>query len=72
MRPTGSRTEATYDDLGRLITRTLVERRPAAAAYTTKFAYTEAGFPAITYRKADLVHHQPGRRGHQGDRRARV
>ncbi|MFC4116586.1 polymorphic toxin-type HINT domain-containing protein [Nonomuraea zeae] len=43
--PTGGRIEATYDDLGRMITRTLIERRPAMAAYTTKFSYTNAGFP---------------------------
>ncbi|WP_171074398.1 LamG-like jellyroll fold domain-containing protein [Nonomuraea basaltis] len=46
--PTGARTQATYDDLGRMITQTMVERRPAAAAYTTKFAYTDAGFLTTT------------------------
>ncbi|HEX6467799.1 MAG TPA: RHS repeat-associated core domain-containing protein [Streptosporangiaceae bacterium] len=42
--PTGARTEATYDDLGRQITDTAVERYPGpAAAYTTKLAYDAAG-----------------------------
>lgn len=41
--PTGARTEATYDNLGRQITATAVERSPAAAAYTTTMAYDAAG-----------------------------
>ncbi|MFI9561460.1 polymorphic toxin-type HINT domain-containing protein [Nonomuraea endophytica] len=41
--PTGARTEATYDDLGRAITATVVERKPVAAAYTTKLEYNDAG-----------------------------
>ncbi|MFD9950069.1 polymorphic toxin-type HINT domain-containing protein [Nonomuraea sp. NPDC059023] len=41
--PTGARTEATYDDLGRAITATVVERKPSAAAYTTKLEYNDAG-----------------------------
>ncbi|MFI6786976.1 LamG-like jellyroll fold domain-containing protein [Nonomuraea sp. NPDC050383] len=41
--PTGARTEATYDDLGRKITETQVERKPSAAAYTTKLEYDDAG-----------------------------
>ncbi len=40
--PTGARVEATYDDLGRKITETQVERKPAAAAYTTTFTYNDA------------------------------
>ncbi|MDA0632516.1 GH-E family nuclease [Nonomuraea sp. MCN248] len=42
--PNGARSEATYDDLGRMITRTEIERHPSAAAYTTKLTYTDAGF----------------------------
>ncbi|WP_326955193.1 DNRLRE domain-containing protein [Amycolatopsis sp. NBC_01286] len=41
--PTGSRVEATYDDLGRQATATRLERRPAPAAYTTKLRYDDAG-----------------------------
>ncbi|MFI7642815.1 LamG-like jellyroll fold domain-containing protein [Nonomuraea sp. NPDC049400] len=41
--PTGARSEATYDDLGRQITRTIVERKPTAAAYTTNLQYNDAG-----------------------------
>ena len=41
--PVGARTEATYDDLGRQITQTQLERYPAAAAYTTRLAYDDAG-----------------------------
>ncbi|MBB5081894.1 RHS repeat domain-containing protein [Nonomuraea endophytica] len=41
--PTGARTEATYDDLGRTITTTQVERKPTAAAYTTRLEYNDAG-----------------------------
>ncbi|MDR8410982.1 DUF6531 domain-containing protein [Nonomuraea sp. 3-1Str] len=41
--PTGARSEATYDDLGRKITETQVERKPSAAAYTTKLEYDDAG-----------------------------
>ncbi|NUW30914.1 hypothetical protein HTZ77_05710 [Nonomuraea sp. SMC257] len=40
--PTGARSEATYDDLGRKITETQVERKPSAAAYTTKLEYDDA------------------------------
>ena len=41
--PTGAQTQATYDDLGRQITATQVERTPANAAYTTALAYDAAG-----------------------------
>ncbi|MEV6876562.1 hypothetical protein [Amycolatopsis sp. NPDC051128] len=41
--PTGSRVEATYDDLGRQVTATELGRRPAPAAYTTKLRYDDAG-----------------------------
>ncbi|MCA2220590.1 polymorphic toxin-type HINT domain-containing protein [Nonomuraea aurantiaca] len=43
--PTGARNEATYDDLGRQITQTTVERKPTTAAYTTKLEYNDAGDP---------------------------
>ncbi|WP_433254454.1 polymorphic toxin-type HINT domain-containing protein [Streptosporangium sp. CA-135522] len=41
--PTGARREATYDDLGRQITTTQIERKPTTAAYTTKLTYDSAG-----------------------------
>ncbi|WP_082403179.1 LamG-like jellyroll fold domain-containing protein [Saccharothrix sp. NRRL B-16348] len=41
--PTGARQEATYDELGRQITATRLERKPAAAAYTTRLEYNDAG-----------------------------
>ncbi|HEU5158949.1 MAG TPA: DNRLRE domain-containing protein, partial [Streptosporangiaceae bacterium] len=42
--PTGARAEATYDDLGRQITDTAVERYPdPGAAYTTELTYDAAG-----------------------------
>ncbi|MGW5628580.1 polymorphic toxin-type HINT domain-containing protein [Streptosporangium sandarakinum] len=41
--PTGARAEATYDDLGRMITQTQIERRPTTAAYTTTLTYDAAG-----------------------------
>ncbi|MEU1879880.1 RHS repeat-associated core domain-containing protein [Streptosporangium sp. NPDC020072] len=40
--PTGARTEATYDDLGRQITRTVIERRPTPVALTTRMEYNDA------------------------------
>ncbi|MFD8495866.1 LamG-like jellyroll fold domain-containing protein [Amycolatopsis sp. NPDC059657] len=40
--PTGSRREATYDDLGRQVTSTKLERRPEPAAYTTQLRYDDA------------------------------
>jgi RHS repeat-associated protein len=40
---TGARVEATYDDLGRQVTSTVVERRPSAAALTTKLGYDDSG-----------------------------
>ncbi|MCA2220564.1 RHS repeat domain-containing protein [Nonomuraea aurantiaca] len=41
---TGARSEATYDGLGRQVTQTQIERKPAAAVYTTKLFYNQAGF----------------------------
>ncbi|MFJ7279396.1 LamG-like jellyroll fold domain-containing protein, partial [Kitasatospora sp. NPDC098663] len=41
--PTGAVGQATYDDLGRRITSTELERYPAAAAYTSTFTWDDAG-----------------------------
>ncbi|MFF2658413.1 LamG-like jellyroll fold domain-containing protein [Kitasatospora sp. NPDC058032] len=41
--PLGSRTEATYDDLGRRISATQVERYPVPVALTSTFGYDDAG-----------------------------
>jgi RHS repeat-associated protein len=41
--PTGARVEATYDELGRQITSTQIERRPIADAFTTNLGYDDAG-----------------------------
>ncbi|MFF9647208.1 LamG-like jellyroll fold domain-containing protein [Kitasatospora aureofaciens] len=41
--PTGAVTQSTYDDLGRRITSTQLERYPAAGAYTSTFTYDDAG-----------------------------
>ncbi|WP_326829565.1 polymorphic toxin-type HINT domain-containing protein [Streptosporangium sp. NBC_01810] len=41
--PTGARREATYDDLGRRITNTQIERRPTTTALTTTLTYDTAG-----------------------------
>ncbi|WP_108724619.1 LamG-like jellyroll fold domain-containing protein [Streptosporangium minutum] len=41
--PTGARAEATYDDLGRKITATQIERKPTTAAHTTTMTYDSAG-----------------------------
>ncbi|MFB9890471.1 polymorphic toxin-type HINT domain-containing protein [Planobispora takensis] len=40
--PTGARVEATYDDLGRPITQTAIERKPTTAALTTRLTYDHA------------------------------
>ncbi|GAB3720892.1 polymorphic toxin-type HINT domain-containing protein [Amycolatopsis oliviviridis] len=45
--PTGARVEATYDELGRKVTSTAIERFPkpasATTSYTTKYRYDDAG-----------------------------
>ncbi|MFI6796919.1 LamG-like jellyroll fold domain-containing protein [Streptosporangium canum] len=41
--PTGARREATYDDLGRKVTETVIERKPTIAAHTTRLSYDNAG-----------------------------
>ncbi|MFI6885772.1 LamG-like jellyroll fold domain-containing protein [Streptosporangium canum] len=41
--PTGARAEATYDELGRKITATQIERKPTTAAHTTTMTYDSAG-----------------------------
>ncbi|MBB4703608.1 GH-E family nuclease [Sphaerisporangium siamense] len=39
--PTGARMEATYDDLGRQITATIIERKPTTVAHTTRYVYND-------------------------------
>ncbi|SDH76014.1 RHS repeat-associated core domain-containing protein [Sinosporangium album] len=41
--PTGVRTGSTYDDLGRAITATIVERKPTLSTHTTNLEYNDAG-----------------------------
>ncbi|MER7773146.1 LamG-like jellyroll fold domain-containing protein [Kitasatospora sp. NPDC096140] len=41
--PTGAVSQSTYDDLGRRITSTQLERYPAAAAYISTFTWDDAG-----------------------------
>ncbi|MFE0642169.1 LamG-like jellyroll fold domain-containing protein [Streptomyces sp. NPDC058877] len=41
--PTGARTEATYDELGRQLTATAVERYPALQNLTSRFVWDDAG-----------------------------
>jgi RHS repeat-associated protein len=41
--PTGAQTQATYDNLGRMITTTDLVRQNASAAYTTTYGYDNAG-----------------------------
>ncbi|MER5703296.1 RHS repeat-associated core domain-containing protein [Micromonospora sp. NPDC002296] len=41
--PTGNRTEATYDDLDRQLTTTVLERYPTARTLTTRYRYDDAG-----------------------------
>uniref|UniRef100_UPI003F492B43 hypothetical protein n=1 Tax=Nonomuraea sp. CA-252377 TaxID=3240003 RepID=UPI003F492B43 len=48
MDPNGARIEATYDDLGRKVTETVIERKPVAAAHTTKLTYNPAGMLLTT------------------------
>ncbi|QES10330.1 DNRLRE domain-containing protein [Streptomyces venezuelae] len=40
---TGSRSEATYDELGRQLTATTIERRPQAQTLTSRFTWDDAG-----------------------------
>src|SRR5262249_18863158 len=37
--PTGAQTQATYDDMGRQVTASELERFPSSAVYTTQYAY---------------------------------
>ncbi|MQL61515.1 DNRLRE domain-containing protein [Streptomyces vinaceus] len=53
--PTGARTEATYDDLGRQITSTVIERHPAPGAFTTTYIYDDAGNLRSTKSPAGLT-----------------
>ncbi|WP_233221395.1 LamG-like jellyroll fold domain-containing protein [Streptomyces carminius] len=41
--PTGARTEATYDELGRQLTATVIERHPEPRNLTSRFAWDDAG-----------------------------
>ncbi|MFI6639383.1 polymorphic toxin-type HINT domain-containing protein [Streptomyces sp. NPDC050504] len=41
--PTGSRSEATYDDLDRMVTSTQIERKPVPAAFTSRSEYDDLG-----------------------------
>ncbi|MFI7222583.1 polymorphic toxin-type HINT domain-containing protein [Nonomuraea angiospora] len=41
--PTGARVQNTYDDLGRAITATVIERKPSLDAYITNLEYNDAG-----------------------------
>ncbi len=41
--PTGARTESTYDELGRKLTATMVERKPALQNLVTRFTWDDAG-----------------------------
>ncbi|MFI2205980.1 LamG-like jellyroll fold domain-containing protein [Streptomyces sp. NPDC020192] len=41
--PTGARTEATYDELGRQLTATTVERYPATQNLTSRYTWDDAG-----------------------------
>ena len=41
--PTGAQTQATYDNLGHLLTATDLVRQNASAAYTTTYGYNDAG-----------------------------
>ncbi|MEU2263648.1 LamG-like jellyroll fold domain-containing protein [Streptomyces sp. NPDC019645] len=41
--PTGARTEATYDQLGRQLTATTIERRPALQNLTSRYTWDDAG-----------------------------
>ncbi|MFF2658253.1 LamG-like jellyroll fold domain-containing protein [Kitasatospora sp. NPDC058032] len=41
--PVGARTEATYDQLGRVLTATVVERKPTLQNLTSRFTWDDAG-----------------------------
>ncbi|MFJ3975917.1 LamG-like jellyroll fold domain-containing protein [Streptomyces sp. NPDC090021] len=41
--PTGARTEATYDELGRNLTTTTIERKPALQNLVTRYTWDDAG-----------------------------
>ncbi|WP_228044363.1 LamG-like jellyroll fold domain-containing protein [Streptomyces ferrugineus] len=41
--PTGARTEATYDELGRRLTATTIERHPTLQNLTTRYTWDDAG-----------------------------
>ncbi|MEU8365269.1 RHS repeat-associated core domain-containing protein [Nonomuraea sp. NPDC048882] len=53
--PTGARVESTYDDLGRRITQTTIERRPTLQAITTRYEYDDAGNLAKQIEPGDKI-----------------
>ncbi|MEU6984955.1 LamG-like jellyroll fold domain-containing protein [Streptomyces sp. NPDC046324] len=53
--PTGARTEATYDGLGRQLTATAVERFPSLQNLTSRFSWDDAGNQVMTSSPSGLV-----------------
>ncbi|MFI2072164.1 LamG-like jellyroll fold domain-containing protein [Streptomyces triculaminicus] len=53
--PTGSRTEATYDELGRRLTATTIERYPSVQNLTTHHTWDDAGNQTSSTSPAGLV-----------------
>ncbi|MEU1310133.1 LamG-like jellyroll fold domain-containing protein [Streptomyces cinnamoneus] len=53
--PTGARTEATYDELGRRLTATTVERYPSPQNLTKRYAWDDAGRQTSSTSPAGLV-----------------
>ncbi|MFF4155496.1 LamG-like jellyroll fold domain-containing protein [Streptomyces sp. NPDC001678] len=53
--PTGARAEATYDELGRQLTATTVERYPSAQNLTTRYAWDDAGNQISSTSPAGLI-----------------
>ncbi|MFH9412110.1 LamG-like jellyroll fold domain-containing protein [Streptomyces rochei] len=53
--PTGARTEATYDELGRQLTATTVERYPAPQNLTTRYTWDDAGNQTVSTTPAGVT-----------------
>ncbi|MGW4022511.1 LamG-like jellyroll fold domain-containing protein [Streptomyces sp. NPDC005009] len=53
--PTGARTEATYDELGRQLTATTVERFPGPQNLTSRYTWDDAGNQTTSASPADRV-----------------
>ncbi|WP_414167510.1 LamG-like jellyroll fold domain-containing protein [Streptoverticillium reticulum] len=53
--PTGARTEATYDELGRQLTATTVERYPSPVNLTTRYTWDDAGHQTASTSPAGRV-----------------